>query len=109
MRPSSSWRARCGRWRRCRLRSFDEAPRRFPTETLHGGDDFPEPDLARVVHRPAAVHREAVAREVDHVHVRGALRDALLHDLRALVDQRVDAALDDFLVADLPSGNADLL
>src|SRR5207302_8027485 len=53
-------------------------------------------------HRPAAIGREAVAGEVDHVDVGGAQRDAFLEDVRALVGERVHAALDDFLIADLP-------
>ena len=52
------------------------------------------------VTRAAAVPREAVAREIHDVDVRGAKRDALVEKLRALVDQRVDTALDDFVLGE---------
>ncbi len=55
-------------------------------------------DAVGVVHRPAAEGREAVAVEVDDVDVAGALGNAFLENLRALVDQREDAALDDVLL-----------
>src|SRR5690349_3817162 len=87
------------------LREFHEKRRRFPDGPLiaigKGFDpaqDLVQPDGIRVEHRPAAVGREAVAGEVNHVDVRGAQRDAFLEDLRAFVDQRVDEALHDFLV-----------
>src|SRR5690606_3047618 len=57
-------------------------------------------------HRAAAPRREAVAGEVDDVDVRRARRDAFVEDARAFVDERVDQALDDLLVADLPPRHA---
>src|SRR5438105_2022524 len=52
-----------------------------------GVQNLVESDGVRVEHRAAAVGREAVAGEVDHVDVGGAQRDALLEDVRALVHQ----------------------
>ena len=60
-------------------------------------------------HRPAAETRKAVAVDVDDVDVAGAQRDAFLEDLRAFIDQRVNATLEDFLVADLAALDARLL
>src|SRR6185503_8184934 len=73
-------------------------------EFLHGGEDFRKPDRVGVEHRPAAVGREAVAGEVDHVDVGGAQGDAFLEDGRAFVDQRVDQALYDLVVTDFSWG-----
>src|ERR1051325_11221066 len=44
-------------------------------------------------HRAAAVDRPAIAVEPDHVDIARAGRDALVEDLRALVDHRVHHAL----------------
>src|SRR5690606_18170533 len=52
-------------------------------------------------HRPADVRREAVAVEVDGVDIGTGFGHALFENLRALVDQRQQAALADFLVANL--------
>src|SRR6185369_12549578 len=71
--------------------------RRSPAQPLHRAHDVVEADRVRVEHGPAAEGREAVAREVDEVHVGGALRDAFLEDLRALVHQGEDAAGDDLV------------
>src|SRR5689334_9547687 len=57
-------------------------------------------DGVGVEHRPAAVAREPVAGEVDHVDVGGAQRVAFLEDLGALVDERVDLALDDLVAGE---------
>src|SRR5581483_5924007 len=78
-------------------------------EALHAADHPVQPDGVRVEHRPAAIQREPVAREIHHVDVRRAQRDAFFEYARALIDQRVDAALDDFLVADLARRHALLL
>src|SRR5262245_6442498 len=79
---------------------FDEERRGLPhlshvalLEFLDGGQHLRQPHGVRVEHRPAAVGREAVAGEVDHVDVGGAQRDALLEDVRGFVDECVDQAL----------------
>src|SRR5947209_20572929 len=74
---------------------------RIPREPVHRADDVVETDGVRVEHRSAAERREAVAGQVDDVDVGGALRDPLLEDLRAFVDEREHAALDDLLGRDL--------
>src|SRR5690606_6946978 len=51
----------------------------------------------------------AVAREVHHVDVGGAQGDAFLEDARAFVGERIDEALDDLLIGDVPRLCADLL
>ena len=53
------------------------------------------------MHRAAAVDRPAVAVDPDDVDVGRPDRDALLQNLRALVDHRVEAALEDLVAADL--------
>ncbi len=63
-------------------------------------EDLRQPLELGPEHRAAAVERPAVAVQPDHIDVGGACRDALLEDLRALVDHRVEAALEDLLVAD---------
>src|SRR6266496_538421 len=55
-----------------------------------------------IEHRSAAIRRKAIAGEIDHVDVGGAQRDAFLQNVRAFVGKRVDAALDDLVVRDLP-------
>src|SRR5579883_2462513 len=69
-------------------------------ESLHIGIDLVETDSVGIEHRSAAPSREAIAGEIDDVDVARSERDALLEDLGALVDQRVDGALDDLLVGD---------
>src|ERR1051326_9375291 len=66
-----------------------------------------EPDLVGVGHRAAAPHRPAVAVDPDHVDVARPTGDALLEDARALVDHRVDHALDDLLLVDRSSRDAE--
>src|SRR5687767_4276602 len=94
------------------LGEFDEQGRGFPhfahvafLEFLDRSQHFLQPDRVGVEHRPAAVRREAVTREIDHVDVGGAQRDAFLEDVRGLVDQRVDQPLDDLLVGNRASLN----
>src|SRR5678815_3390197 len=89
------------------LGEFDEQGRGLPLralvallEFLDGGQHAGQAHRVGVEHRPAAVRREAVAGEVHHVDVRGAQRDAFPEDVRALVRQRVHAALDDLVVGD---------
>ena len=49
---------------------------------------------------PPRIDRPAIAVDPDDIDVGGALRLALLQDLRALVDHRIEAALEDLLVGD---------
>src|SRR5687768_7459191 len=65
-------------------------------EFLHAPQDLGQAHAARMEHRAAAMHREAVSREVDHVDVGGAQCDALLENARALVDQGEQQPVDDF-------------
>src|SRR5689334_24059131 len=90
------------------LGEFDEQRRGLPhralvslLELFDRGQHLVQAHGVGVEHRPAAVGREAVAGEVDHVDVGGAQRDTFLEDLRALVHERVDKALDDLVVGDL--------
>src|SRR6185295_10924426 len=76
------------------LRKFDEQGRRLPLRALiaflkllDGMQNLVQADRVGVEHRPAAVGREAVAGEVDHVDVGGAQGDALLKDVGAFVHQ----------------------
>src|SRR5690606_485239 len=66
-------------------------------------------DRLRVEHRTAAIARKAVARRPDDVDVARPQRDAFAEDAEALVHQRIQAALEDLLVAVLVLGNAELL
>src|SRR5690606_34577139 len=59
--------------------------------------------------RSSAEHGEAVAGEVDDVDVGGAQGNALFQNAGAFVHQGIDAALDDFLVADLARSDAQFL
>src|SRR5690349_629088 len=82
--------------------ALEQRRRRPPRAVLlvEGGHAFVhllQADRVGVEHRPAAIAREAVAREVDDVDVGGAQRVAFFQDLRALVHERVDLALDDLL------------
>src|SRR6185369_554312 len=63
----------------------------------------------RVEHGAAAMDGEAVAVDVDDVDIAGPEREAFLQDLGALVDEGVDAALEDLLVADRAALDAPLL
>src|SRR5215212_11315025 len=58
--------------------------------------------LLAIEHRTAAIDRPAIAVDPDDIDVGGANGDALLQDLRALVDHGIDAALQDLLVRDRP-------
>ncbi len=65
---------------------------------LHAPQDLSQSDLARMEHRSAALQREAITGEIDHVDVGGAQRDTLFENLRAFVDQRIQQPLDDLRV-----------
>ncbi|MNO91557.1 hypothetical protein D3C76_831040 [compost metagenome] len=58
-----------------------------------------QPLLIRPGHRPALVRREPVSVEVNQIDVMGRSGDAFLKNLRALIDQRQQAALQDFFLA----------
>src|SRR5882724_883207 len=94
---------------------FDEQRCRLPLralvsllEFLDRGEHLVQPCGIGIEHRAAAVRRKAVAREVDHVDVGSAQRDAFLEDVRAFVGEGVDAALDDLVVRDRPRLEAHL-
>src|SRR3979411_678530 len=59
------------------------------------------PRAVRPVHRAPIVCREPITVHVHDVHVAGANGDALLHDARALVHQRVQHPIEHFLIRDL--------
>src|SRR5947208_5172689 len=97
------------------LGKFDEQGRRLPLRALVALLKSPDrrshvvqPDGLGVEHRPAAIRRKAIAGEIDHVDVGGAQRDPFFQDIRAFVHQRVDAALDDFLIRDRARLDAEL-
>src|SRR5436190_17275696 len=89
-----------------------EQRRRSPTlavllvETGHALVDVRQADRVGVEHRPAAKAWKPVSRQVDHVDVGGPQRVAFLEDLRSLVDERVDLALDDLLAGKAPPPDA---
>src|SRR6185503_11797225 len=66
-------------------------------------------DVVGPPHRAAAIDRPAVAVDPDHVDVERALGHAFFQDLGALVDHRIEAALEDLLVRDGAAGDAELL
>ena len=78
-------------------------------EGRHVAIDLLEPDLVGVEHGAAPVAREAVAVQVGDVDIARAQRDALFENAGAFIDEGPEAALEDLLVADLPSRDATLL
>src|SRR5262245_18428322 len=87
---------------RCRLPPLAEL-------TMERGDafvDLGESDSVGVEHRSSAPRWKAVTARVDDVDVGGAARVAFFEHAGAFVDQRVDRALDDFLIAEWASTNA---
>src|SRR5690348_9791822 len=72
-----------------------------PLELLHLRQYLVEADGVAVVHGAAAIDRPAIAVHPHHIDIGRPDRLLLVEDLRALVDHRVDAAFEDFLVADL--------
>src|SRR6267142_435387 len=85
---------------------FFEQRSRFPelamnrVETPHRLQDLVQADGVGIEHRATAIAREAVTVDVDDVDVGCPQCNALFQDFCALVDQRVDAALEDLLVGD---------
>ena len=67
---------------------------------------FPRPDGIREPHRPAAIRGKAVAVEIDDVDIDRAERVALFENARAFVDERIDAAIDNFIRGNLPLRDA---
>ncbi|MNY06675.1 hypothetical protein D3C86_1394440 [compost metagenome] len=59
-------------------------------------------DLVRVAQRSAPMGGKAVTLEPDDVDVGGAFDDVLFQDIGGFVDHGVQAALQNFLVGDLP-------
>src|SRR5712692_4715098 len=94
---------------------FLEQRSRFPelavnrVETPHRLQDLVQADGVGIKHRPAAIAREAVTVDIDDVDVGCPQCDALLQDICAFVDQRVDAALEDLLVGDFAALDPRLL
>src|SRR5258708_5829706 len=70
--------------------------------------NVPKPYAVGVMHGPAAIDREAVAVDPDHVDIAGALCDALLQDAGALVDHREQQTLDHRVLAERAACNAAL-
>ncbi|MNQ86810.1 hypothetical protein D3C85_1020120 [compost metagenome] len=58
-------------------------------------------ELVGIKHRSAAMGREAVAGQEDHVDIAGTLGDALFENPRAFVDQRIQRALQQALWIDV--------
>src|SRR5258708_7055821 len=63
-------------------------------------------DRVRIPHGTAAMGRESVAVQINDIDIDGAQRIALFKDTRAFVDERVEAALDDFFSRDLALRNS---
>src|SRR5260370_3399348 len=59
----------------------------------------------RIPHRAATIGRETVAVEIDDIDVHGAKGKTFFEDARTFVDERVEAAIYDFLSADLALRN----
>ena len=73
------------------------APKRSLNSEMRAYTFF-ESDRIGVVHRASAPCRKTVAVDINDVDVAGPLRDALFDDAHAFVDQRIDQAIDDFIV-----------
>src|ERR1700691_6024788 len=58
-----------------------------------------QPDCLGMEHWTAAIAWESVARAPDNVDIAGTLRDALFEDSEALVDQRIETAFENLLLA----------
>ena len=77
------------------------------SKALHGLSHVVETDGIGVTHWAAPMEREPVARQVHHVDVARAARDAFLKNLGRLVDEGENQTLDNLFVADLAGGAAD--
>ena len=75
-------------------------------QALHRGGHCGQADAVGHVHRPALRSREAVAGQEHEVDVARAQRNAARQQLRALVDHRIEAALQDLVLADRAPGEA---
>src|SRR6266404_2742825 len=70
--------------------------------------NIPKPDAVGVMHRPAAIDREAVAVDPDHVDIAGALCDALVQNTGALIDHREQQTFDHRVLAECAARDAAL-
>src|SRR6202041_950058 len=70
---------------------------RVPRELAHALCNTVDAHLIGVPHRASAPHRKTVAGQVNDSDVRGALSDTFLQNLRSLIDERIDEAVDDLL------------
>src|ERR1700680_363439 len=77
-------------------------------KTLHGLDHARKARLPRPVHGASLVCRKPVTVYVHHVDVAGAQGDSLLHDARALVDQRMQQPIENLLIRYLPPRDAQI-
>src|SRR5580704_1917277 len=81
----------------------------FAVLTLEFGDaliNLFEADGVGVPHRAAAMRGKSVAVDINNVDIRSAQRVAFLENARALIDQRVEATVRNFLGGDLTLRNA---
>src|SRR6202012_4676210 len=69
-------------------------------EFAHAIVDFFQSDAIRIPHRPAAMSGKAIAGKIDNVDIDGTKGETFLQDSRTFIDERVDAAPDDFLRRD---------
>src|SRR5690606_16191399 len=90
-----------------RRRPFLAAERFLEADNV--GIDLVEADIVGIARRAAAIDRPAIAIDPDHVDIARPRRDAFFKDLRGLVDHRIDAALEDFLIRNGTAGDALLL
>src|SRR5260370_32974713 len=70
--------------------------------------NIPKPYAVGVMHRPAAIDREAVAVDPDHVDIAGALGDALAQNAGALIDHWEQQTFDHRVLAECAARNAAL-
>src|SRR5438105_14458007 len=104
--PAAQAPARC--YQTLEERSGTPARAAARREPLHGRDHALEAGLFGPVHRTAPPGGEAVAVDVHDIDVARAQRNALLHDARALVDQRMQQPLENLLVGDAAPLDAEL-
>src|SRR5690606_8359183 len=94
------------------FRQLHEQRRRLPVlpmlcmEATDGLQHLGQAYGIRIEHRPAAEHREAVTSDVNHVDIRRALGNAVLHDARSFVHQGIDGASDDLFIGNFASHDA---